>query len=62
MDNKYLCSVTDGAAIFNIGRDKLYELIRSNQIPYVQIGSTKKINVPLMREFLDKATKEGRRL
>ena len=62
MGNKYLVSVTEGAAIFNIGRDKLYALIRSNQIPYVQIGSTKKINVPLMREFLDKATKEGWKL
>lgn len=62
MKNKYLCSVTEGAAIFNIGRDKLYELVRAKQIPCIQIGNVTKINVPLMREFLDKATKEGWKL
>lgn len=62
MKNKYLCSVTQGAAIFNIGRDKLYELVRAKRIPCIQIGNVTKINVPMFEKFLEEATREGRKL
>lgn len=62
MKSKYLCSVTEGAAIFNIGRDKLYELAKTNQIPCLQIGNVTKINVPMMEKFLEEAVREGRKL
>ena len=62
MENKYLCSVTEGAAIFNISRDRLYQLVRAKQIPCLQIGRITKINVPLMKQFLEEATREGGKL
>ncbi len=61
--NQYMCSIAEGTIIFNMGRDKLYQLARSNQIPcFVKIGAITKINIPLMKEFLDNAAREGRQL
>lgn len=62
-NQKYLCSISEGAAIFNIGRDKLYQLARANEIPcFVKINSTTKIIIPRMQDFLDKAAREGIKL
>ena len=63
MRNKYLVSITEAGKIFGIGRDKLYALARSQpDFPVIIIGTTTKVNIPLMEQWLDKATKEGRKL
>lgn len=61
MDNKYLISVTEASKRYGIGRDKLYQLIRTqSDIPVISISNATKINVPLFEEWLNKVTKEGR--
>lgn len=60
---KYLVSIVEASKMFGIGRDSLYAMSRSEpDIPIIKIGSTTKVNVPLMEQWLDKATLEGREL
>lgn len=63
MKNKYLISIVEASKMFGIGRDAFYAMARSEpDIPIIKIGSISKVNVPLMEQWLDKATKEGRKL
>lgn len=63
MESKYLVSIVEASKMFGIGRDSLYAMSRSEpDIPIIKIGSTTKVNVPLMEQWLDKATLEGREL
>lgn len=63
MINKYLVSVTEAAQLFGIGRDAMYRLVKMNpEVPVVKIGEITKINVPLMEDWLNKVTREGRKL
>lgn len=63
MKDKYLMSITEASKYFGIGRDKLYQIVRSEpDTPVLRIGDITKINVPLFEDWLDKATKEGREL
>lgn len=60
---KKLVSITEAGKIFGIGRDIMYALVRSEpDLPKIKIGQVTKINVSLMEEWLDNATKEGRSL
>lgn len=62
-NEKYLLSVAEASPYFGIGRDTLYHLIKTDPtLPTTKIGSTTKINRPLMEKWLDEATKEGRQL
>lgn len=64
MENtKKLISIKEAAKYFGIGRDALYALSRTEpDIPILNIGENKKVNVTLFAEWLDKATAEGRKL
>lgn len=63
MINKHLVSVIECSKITGIGRDRLYHLVRTDPtLPIIRIGSTVRINMPLMIEWIDKATREGREL
>lgn len=63
MKSKYLVSIVEASKMFGIGRDALYAMSRSEpDMPIIKIGSVSKINVPLFEQWLDRATKEGRRL
>lgn len=63
MKIKYLMSVVEASKYFNIGRDKLYVLVKTEpDIPIIKIGETTKINVPMFEQFLNKCTEEGREL
>ncbi len=63
MNNKYLMSIVEAAKYFNIGRNKLYAMVKSEpDIPVIRIEKITKINVPLFEEWLNKATLEGREL
>lgn len=55
MKNQYLISVVDCSKIYSIPRDKLYAAIRSGNsvLPFVRIGNTTKINVPMLEKLLD---------
>lgn len=56
-------SIIEAAKYFNIGRDKMYALVRSQEdIPIIKIGEMTKVNVPLFEDWLNKATLEGREL
>lgn len=60
---KKLVSITEAGKIFGIGRDAMYAMVRSEpDLPVLKIGSTTKVNVPLMEQWLDKLTREGRKL
>ena len=60
---KKLVSIIEAGKIFGIGRDAMYALVRSEpDLPKIKIGQVTKINVPLMEQWLDKATAEGRQL
>lgn len=63
MNNNYLITVSEAAKKYNIGRDKLYALIRSEKdFPYIQVGSKFLINVPRFESWIDQATDEQRRI
>lgn len=54
--NKYLLSIVETSRIYNIPRDKLYAASRSEkatEIPFIIIGNTKKIHVPLLVKLLE---------
>jgi excisionase family DNA binding protein len=58
MNVKYLLSVTEAQAYSGIGKNTLYELIRSEKIPTVRIGRTIKIHRLGLEQFLDQAAAE----
>lgn len=63
MKSKYLVSISEAASIFGIGKNTLYALSRTEpDIPIILIGMKKKVNIPLMEEWLNKVTREGRKL
>ena len=63
MSEKYLLSVREASELYGIGRDRIYELIRSDSgFPVVKIGGNYKVNKPLLEAWLDKITIEGRTL
>ena len=55
MKNQYLLSIVETSRIYNIPRDKLYAASRSGntEIPFIKIGNTKKIHVPLLEKLLE---------
>ena len=58
-----LISVSEAAAYYGIGRDRLYNLIKSDpDFPNVKIGSRQRVNTLMMPEYLNKVTLEGRTL
>lgn len=62
-NSKHLVSITEGSKLFGVGRDKLYQITKSQKdAPVVRVGQCTKINVPMFAEWLDKVTKEGREL
>lgn len=59
----YILSIEETAKIFGIGANTLRELIRTDEdIPILKVGAHIKINSGLFKEYLDKATREGRNL
>ncbi|NYB74839.1 hypothetical protein HZF24_11890 [Sedimentibacter hydroxybenzoicus DSM 7310] len=63
MKNQYLLSIPEAAKQLGIGREKLRELCYADDtVPSVKVGPYTKINMPLMKEYLDKAAREGRHL
>lgn len=58
MSDKYLLSVTEAQTYSGIGKNTLYELIRSEKIPTVRIGRTIKIHRLGLEQFLDKVAAE----
>ena len=61
MKNKYLLSIADAAECLGIGKEKLRELCYTDPaMPKIKIGSHTKINMPLMEEWINKNTLEGK--
>ncbi|HCS10971.1 MAG TPA: hypothetical protein DIV40_05895 [Clostridiales bacterium] len=52
--NQYLLSIVEVSRQYNIPRDKLYSESRkkTTEIPFIVIGSAKKIHVPLLEKLL----------
>jgi excisionase family DNA binding protein len=60
-NKKYLLSVTEASKRYGIGKNKLYEMIKSeSDILVTRIGKVCKINAPLFEEWLNNITKDGR--
>lgn len=63
MTNSYLISIPKAAKEFGIGRDRLYALCNSDPtVPIIKVGEYTKINKPLFVEWLDNATREGKKI
>ena len=63
MKNKYLLSIADAAECLGIGKQRLRELCYTDPtMPKIKIGSHTKINMPLMEEWINKKTLEGKTL
>lgn len=56
MKNKYLLSIVETSKQFNIPRDRLYAESRrkDSEIPFIEIGSSKRIYIPKLIELLEK--------
>jgi excisionase family DNA binding protein len=61
---KRLISITEATKEYGIGRDRIYQLIRSKDydIPAIKIGKSYKINTLLMDEWLIEMTKNEKEL
>lgn len=59
---KYLLTVTEVMEYTGIGRDRLYALIRSGQLPHISIGKYKKVHRLELEKFLDDAAKQRAQL
>lgn len=55
MEKKYLLSIVEVSKQFNLPRDRLYAESRRkySEIPFIQIGSSKKIYIPKLIELLE---------
>ena len=53
-NNPYLLSIVEVSRQYNIPRDKLYSESRkqATEIPFIKIGTAKKIHVPLLEKLL----------
>ncbi len=63
-NNPYLLSIVEVSRQYNIPRDKLYSESRkkTTEIPFIIIGSTKKIHVPLLEKLLTEKAQNGEAL
>lgn len=61
MKNQYLYSIADAAKYYNIGKNKLYSMVRSEpSLPKVKVGQSVKIIGPKFEEWLYKCACEGK--
>ncbi|MDP3443402.1 MAG: helix-turn-helix domain-containing protein [Ignavibacteria bacterium] len=59
---KYLLTVSEAQEYTGIGRDAIYQLLRSGKIDYIKIGRYHKIHKLELERFLDTAAKERTQL
>jgi len=48
-----LLTIPEVAAMLKIGRTKVYDLIKTDSLPVVQIGSAKRVPVASLNEWLE---------
>jgi len=53
---KVLLTVEEAAERLRVGRTKVYALIRSGEIPSVQIGRLRRIHVDALNEYAERLT------
>ena len=56
---KYLLSVSEAVEYANIGKNRIYELIRSGRIKTIKVGRYNKIHRLELEKFLDMAANEN---
>lgn len=54
-----LLTVDEVAKTLNLGRTKVYELLRSGEIESVTVGSSRRIATAAVDEFIDRLTERG---
>ena len=57
---KLAVSVKDGAQLIGLGRDMLYQLVLSGDIPSFKVGTRRLISVAALREYVEQRTAEAR--
>ena len=60
MAEPLLISVNDALAATGLGRTKLFELMASNQIESVRVGSRRLLPYTAIRDFVDRLREEAR--
>lgn len=55
MKNQFLLSIVEVSRQYNVPRDKLYAAARAGntEIPFIKIGTSTKIHVPLFEKLLE---------
>jgi excisionase family DNA binding protein len=49
----HMLTIPEVAAVLKIGRTKVYELIKSDNFPFVQIGSAKRVPIASLHVWLE---------
>jgi excisionase family DNA binding protein len=53
----HMLTIPEVAAMLKIGRTKVYELIKTDNFPFVQIGSAKRVPIVSLNEWLKQRQK-----
>ena len=59
IQDKYLLSVTEVMEYTGLGRDRVYQLMRSGRVKTIKIGRYNKIHRLELEKFLDQAAEEN---
>jgi excisionase family DNA binding protein len=59
VENRLLLRVDEAADLLNIGRSAVYDLVRLGVLRSVKIGRCRRIPVVVLREYVERLTKEG---
>ena len=59
VSEKYLLTVPEAVAYATIGKNRIYELIRSGQLKTIKVGRYNKIHRLELEKFLDRAAEEN---
>jgi len=58
-DGRLLYRPEDAATILSVTRTRVYDLIRSGQLPSVKLGRSRRIPGAALHDFVDSLTAEG---
>ena len=58
--DRLLLTAEEVAEVLNVGRCKVYDLIRNGEIESIKIGRLRRIPVDNVRKFADRLIEEGR--
>ena len=58
MDTPLLFTPEQAAAALNLGRTRIFEMLKTGQLPSVQVGRSRRITQQALQEFVQQLTGE----